>query len=134
MVELQAKTLCVWGEIHIGLGSAIRAYDESGRCFSFNPLAEVGWTFAIDVESKRPDSCNFVSLALGPAGLSHWVEVEVTAKLINTPAHIVLRKFLEGRRMEMFKDNCIEVLRIDTNDHWVAVGRRRCGLLTSPLE
>jgi hypothetical protein len=76
------------------------------------------------VDNKLSDFSGFVSSVLGAAGLASWVEVEVTAKLIDTPAHLVLRQFLAGHQIAILKAHGIEVLRLDTNSHWIAVGRR----------
>ena len=114
-----------WGEIQVGPASDIHAYDETGRCFSFTPIEEKGWLYALDIEGREPDLCGFVSSALGTGGLASWVEVEVVAKLSNTPAHLVFRQFIAGQRMSILKSIQIEVLRSDTNSHWIAIGRSR---------
>lgn len=114
-----------WGKIQVGLGADIRAYDETGRCFSFWPIEDKGWRYALDVEAREPDACGFVSSALGAGGLASWVDVEVVAKLSNTPAHLVFRQFMAGQRGSILKSHQIEVLRSDTDRHWIAIGRSR---------
>lgn len=114
-----------WGEIEIGPASDIRAYDETGRCFSFTPIEKNGWLYAIDIEPRELDGCGFVSSALGAGGLASWVEVEVVAKLSNTPAHLIFRQFKAGRRVSILQYYQVEVLRSDTDSHWIAIGRSR---------
>ena len=115
----------LWGEIQDSHRSGIRAYDETGSCFSFWPIEERGWLYALDVEAREPDACGFVSSALGARQLASWVEVEVVAKLINTPAHLIFRQFMAGQRGSILKSHQIEVLRSDTDRHWIAIGRFR---------
>lgn len=124
MGELQAERGSAWGLIMIGHASSVRAYDDSGTCFSFIPAANDEWRYALDVENRRPDDCSYVSSALGSSGLSMWVEVEVFAKLIDEPAHLVLRQVLAGHQERIRGVHGIELLRMDTPSHWIAVGRR----------
>ena len=125
MVESSAERRTEWGSIRAGSESSVRAYDVTGKCFSFWPAADDEWLYALDVENRRSDCSGFVSSALGSSGLSSWVEVEVAAKLTNTPAHLVLRQFLMGQPQAILQAHGIEFIRIDTPSHWIAVGRRR---------
>ena len=125
MVALPAKRGPVWGVVLTGSVSSVRAYDDVGNCFSFVTAACDEWRFALDVERRRPDDCGFVSSALGSGGLSLWVEVEVLAKLANQPAHLALRQVLAGKRAMLSDDVGVEISRMDTASHWIAVGRRR---------
>lgn len=124
MGELPAERRRAWGLIETGHVSSVRAYDDAGTCFSFVPTADDEWRFALDVEKRRSDNCGYVSSALGSAGLSLWVEVEVLAKLINEPSHLVLQQVIVGERAMICDVHGIEVLRMDTASHWIAVGRR----------
>lgn len=124
MEELQAERGRAWGLIRIGNASPVRAYDDEGTCFSFVPAANDQWRYALDVENRRPDNCGYVSSALGSSGLSMWVEVEVFAKLIDEPAHLVLRQVFAGHQERIRGVHGIEIIRMDTPSHWIAVGRR----------
>jgi hypothetical protein len=124
MGELQAERGSAWGLIRIGNASSVRAYDDSGTCFSFVSASNDEWRYALDVETRRPDDCSYVSSALEPSGLSMWVEVEVLAKLICEPAHLVMRQVLVGDQEKIRGVHGIEILRMDTASHWIAVGRR----------
>ena len=125
MGELQAERASAWGLVITGNVSEVRAYDESGTCFSFVPTANEEWRYALDVENRRTDDCSYVSSALGSLGLSVWVEVEVLAKLVDEPAHLVLRQVIAGDRETICGDRGLEIIRMDTPSHWIAVGRRR---------
>lgn len=124
MAELLAERGSAWGLIRRGNASSVRAYDDVGTCFSFVPAAKDEWRYALDVENRRPDDCDYVSSALGFSGLSMWVEIEVFAKLIDEPAHLVLRQVLAGDRERIRSIHGIEIIRMDTPSHWIAVGRR----------
>lgn len=124
MVELQAERVDAWGLIRIGNASSVRAYDDAGTCFSFVTDANDEWRYAIDVENRRLDYSGYVSSALGSSGLSMWVEVEVFAKLIDEPAHLVLRQVLAGGQQRIRGVHEIEIMRMDTASHWIAVGRQ----------
>lgn len=126
MVELPAECQTSWGLIRIGRGWSVRSYDDAGTCFSFVPAVEGQWNYALDVEKRRSDDSGYVSSALGAAGLSLWVEVEVLAKLTNEPAHAVLREVLAGGHAMICDVHGIEICRMDTANHWIAVGRRLC--------
>ncbi len=124
MGELRAERGSAWGLIRIGNASSVRAYDDVGTCFSFLPAANDEWRYALDVENRRPDDGSYVSSALGSSGLSMWVEVEVFAKLIDEPAHLVLRAVIAGDQDRIRGVHGIEIIRMDTPSHWIAVGRR----------
>ena len=124
MGELQAERGSTWGLIKLGNTSPVRAYDDSGTCFSFLAATDGGLRYALDVERKQADDWSCVSSALGSLGLSKWVEVEVLAKLINKPAHLVMREVIAGQQTEICRVYGIEILRMDTPSHWISIGRR----------
>lgn len=124
MGELQAEGVIAWGLVRIGNVSAVRAYDDSGICFSFVPVANDEWRYALDVEKRRLDDFSYVRSALGSSDMSMWVEIEVLAKLTDKPAHLVLRHVLAGDHKRIRGVHGIEIFRMDTPSHWIAVGRR----------
>lgn len=126
MGELPAERQTSWGFVRIGKASSVRSYDDTGTCFSFVPVAADQWRYALDIEIKRSDNSDYVVSVLGKAGLSLWVEVEVLAKLTDEPAHSMLQQVLAGRQATICAGHGIEICRMDTASHWIAVGRRLC--------
>ena len=102
----------------------MRAYDALGTCFSFFPAQEIGWRYAIDVELQVP-APEFIQPVLGSDGLARWVEIEVVAKLTDTPAHIIFQRRLRESLQCILDDHGIEIRHCDTSSHWIAVGRCR---------
>lgn len=109
----------------MGITSDVRAYDNTGTCFSFFPRSNDEWRYALDVENTAPDECDYVSSALQGSELPDWVEIEVLAKLTNQPAHLVFRQALAGEYERTCRIYGLEILRVDTLSHWIALGRKR---------
>ena len=119
------KMLTRWGTIvdkHVG---SICSYDGSGLCFSFLPAVLHGFKYALDVEERCDFETSKVASALGDRGLGFWVEIEVVAKLVDIPAHLMLREASQGRLPLSLQRHRIELIRLDTSNHWIALGRRR---------
>jgi hypothetical protein len=124
MAALPAEFACEWGLIRVGRFSPIRSYDDWGNCFSLLPFDVNGWQYALDVETRQHDKDNRVESALGMEGLSRWVEIEVVAKLMDTPAHLVFRQVVRCGLPAILCTHGIEIRRLTTSHHWLAVGRR----------
>lgn len=124
MAELLVEVKTAWGTIRSGVSSRVRSYDEEGTCFSFFPSEESDWLYTLDVENKRSDCCESVTAALGSIELAKWVDIEVIAKLLNLPAHLVLRQVLADNLITTDVECSIEIIRADINTHWIAIGRR----------
>jgi hypothetical protein len=101
------------------------SHDGRGVRFVFEAPRGDNARYAIDVEPRDLACPGPLASALGPAGLERWTEIEVLAKLIGLPAHLVLRAVLSGSAWCEPGALGVEVVRKDTAAHWIAVGRRR---------
>lgn len=100
------------------------SHDGRGARFVFEAPEDDGTCYALDVEARDAACPDHLASALGPGGLERWTEIEVLAKLIDLPAHLVLRAALAGEAWCRPERLGIEIVRRDTAAHWVAVGRR----------
>lgn len=127
MVALRAEHEMDWGAVVRGRYSRCRSYDSMGTCFSFLPNSQsrFGWKYALDVEDRSFDSGDHIVSALGVEGLQSWLEIEVVAKLTDTPAHIVLRQFTRGHWQSNLRRNRIILQHCNTESHSMLVARRR---------
>lgn len=103
------------------------SYDGTGTRFVYVPAATTetrSCRYALDVEARAVACPDSLAAALGcaddpGAALRRWTELEVLAKLTDTPVHLLLRarpdKITTG----------IEITRCDTKTHWVVVGMRK---------
>ncbi|MEM9496412.1 MAG: hypothetical protein AAGA28_00710 [Pseudomonadota bacterium] len=124
MVALPVDLHTDWGLITCSRRSNVRSYDEFGLCFSFHPEHGGNFQFALDVEDRVTWEKRSLRNSLVAVHPAHWVDVEVVAKLINKPAHII---FLEARRHSirtLLNQNGIELLRLEICSHFISVGRK----------
>ncbi|PJB67205.1 MAG: hypothetical protein CO094_04745 [Anaerolineae bacterium CG_4_9_14_3_um_filter_57_17] len=101
------------------------SHDGAGGRFVFVPAADAtGYAYALDVEPRTRPCPAAIAKALGcgndsDEALRRWTELEVTAKLTETPVHLLL--LAQSRPVE----NEIQMIRCDTDSHWIAVGMRK---------
>lgn len=127
MAASPAEWSCAWGVLRVNTPAALRAYDEEKTCFSFLPFQNSPCRYAIDVELRSKAVPEAIGDRLGSGGLAQWTEIEVVAKLTNTPAHLVFRRALASDLNQIKQDLGIEMLRCDTASHFIAIGRRLAG-------
>ncbi|MFN7052450.1 MAG: hypothetical protein ACK4NH_10070, partial [Gemmobacter sp.] len=72
------------------------SHDGSGARFVLIPPDGSGFCHALDVESRAFAPPAALARALGPGAMRRWGEIEVIAKLVDLPAHLVLRLVLQG--------------------------------------
>ncbi len=84
--------------------------------------------YALDVEDRVHPAPEFLHRRLSGKdcgeALRIWTEVEVVAKILGEPSLIVLDRFVKSGKMIDDKELDIEIVRLDTDTHWVAVGRK----------
>lgn len=100
------------------------SHDGTGRRFVFRPAAGDGGTYALDVELRAPAPPEALAALLGPDAMQRWGEIEVMAKLLDIPAHLVLRRVLAGDGPGLIRAGGLRILRADTGDLWRVVGCR----------
>ena len=108
------------------LRSGVASYDGFGLRFVYVPpetCEAKRYHYAIDVEALGVPCPDVVAAALGCSNdsdeaLRHWTELEVTAKLTDTPVLLLLQA--QDRHF------AIDFQRCDTLDHLIVVGRRKC--------
>ncbi|WP_435257305.1 hypothetical protein ACSBLW_14450 [Thioclava sp. FR2] len=101
------------------------SHDGAGNRFVLFPPAIDGFDYALDVERRDAPLPEFLTALIGPLGLKAWGEIEVVAKLLNVPAHLVLRRYLAEGLPAILERESIEIARSDTITHWRVVGRCR---------
>lgn len=79
--------------------------------------------YALDVEARALPVPAALRAQLGPDAMSRWGEIEVVAKLIGEPAHLVLRSTLRGEPAGLRTRHGITLQRADTPTHWRVIGR-----------
>src|SRR5690349_8099148 len=87
------------------------SHDGSGLRFVFIAPPGNRDSFALDVESKGAHVPGLLDDVLGAEPMRQWTEIEVLAKLTNTPALVVLKDFIAGnaslsharQRLEIFR-------------------------------
>lgn len=99
------------------------SHDGTGRRFVFCPADDR--RYALDVERRDLPVPEHLARVLGARALRRWGTVEVIAKLLDTPAHLVLRRVLAGEGPHLLRAHGIRLLRADTPDLWRIVGCRR---------
>ncbi len=62
---------------------------------------------------------------MGEPPLKAWTEIEVIAKLTDTPAHLLLKRITAAGGIGPLRPEGITIQRVDGPDFWLAVGRRR---------
>lgn len=103
------------------------SHDGLGLRFVFIAPPGNGDRFALDVESRSACVPGLLDDALGAEPMRRWTEIEVLAKLTNTPALVVLKDLIAGKTPLVHAMQQLEISRCDTPDHWMAVGRwKRC--------
>lgn len=106
------------------LRSGMASYDGFGRRFVYLPPETTEaerYRYAMDVESRQTACPELISAAVGEAAetaLRGWTELEVLAKLTTMPVHLLLR--VKDVRITAG----IEIIRCDTETHWIAVGMK----------
>lgn len=80
--------------------------------------------FALDVERRDLAVPEALAQALGGDAMRRWGEIEVMAKLLDQPAHLMLRRVLSGEGAALIRDNSLEIRRCDTAELWLVLGRR----------
>lgn len=104
--------------------SEVCSYDSLKNRFALTSTDNCSWHYAVDVELKADPLPEFIAAALSGDAIQRWGDIEVVAKLSNVPSHLVLREFVLGRFVELVVEYGIELMRMDTESHWVVVGRR----------
>lgn len=103
----------------------IRTYDGIGGCFTFLPFDDNEWNYAIDAEPKCLPFPEYFNMIFGVQSPKLWNYTEIIAKLINTPAYLII-KYVRKERLNFLKEYYeIEFYDCDTKDHWITVGRCR---------
>lgn len=101
------------------------SHDGAGRRFVFcPPAADAGHLYALDVELRALPVPPHLGRALGPQAMRHWGRIEVMAKLLDIPAHLMLRRHLAGEAAALIRAHGLTFCRADTATHWRIVGRR----------
>lgn len=106
-----------------GRGPGPASHDGTGRRFVFRPAGDDGWRYALDVELRAPPAPARLAAVLGARAMQRWGEIEVIAKLLDCPAHLVLRQALALGEAALIRDHGMQLLRADTALHWCVVGR-----------
>jgi len=83
-----------------------------------------GLRFAIDVECRALPPPEALIHALGPEAMKRWGEIEVIAKLLDRPAHLVLRDVQAKGIEALCQRHAIRLARCDTAALWRVVGCR----------
>ena len=99
------------------------SHDGTGHRFVLVPPDASAYSYAIDVERRDLPVPEALAQALGPDAIRAWGRIEVIAKLLHKPAHLVLRCALQGEEPALIAQNGLQILRSDTADHWRVIGR-----------
>lgn len=99
------------------------SHDGSGRRFVFRPARPDGHRYALDVERRDLPPPEQLAALLGEDAMAAWGEIEVMAKLLDIPAHLLLRRVLAGERDGLVRSHRIEFRRADTPGLWRVVAR-----------
>lgn len=112
-----------------GQGPGPASHDGTGQRHLLIPPAGDGHLYALDVEARALPVPEALRAALGPRAMARWGEIEVMAKLVDLPAHLMLRRVLAGEGPALIAAHGIEICRCDTPDFWRVIGRcpRRSG-------
>ncbi|SLN70180.1 hypothetical protein ROG8370_03339 [Roseovarius gaetbuli] len=99
------------------------SYDHTGRRFVFVPAAGDTGHYALDVERRDvaldvQTVSMLAKIAPDITPLQAWTQIEVLAKLLDTPAHLILRLGLRC-------DPRIEIGTPPSASHWISIGRIR---------
>jgi len=81
-----------------------------------------GLRYALDVERRDLPPPEALARALGPLAMECWGEIEVIAKLLDRPAHLVLREVQAGGVAALCARHGIRLARCDTDRLWRVVG------------
>ena len=100
------------------------SHDGTGLRHVLLPPAGDGRHYALDVERRDLPPPEALARALGPRALQRWGEIEVIAKLLDHPAHLVLRRVLAGGGPDLLRAHGLRIRRSDTPALWRVVGRR----------
>ena len=100
------------------------SHDGAGQRFVLIPTEHKAYAYALDVERRDLPAPEALAQALGPDAMKRWGEIEVIAKLLDLPAHIVLRAVLAGDGPALRWGQGIEMHRTDSLTHWRVIGRR----------
>ena len=79
---------------------------------------------ALDVERRGGPPPDALAHALGPQAMARWGEIEVIAKLLDQPAHLILRHVLQHGDTALIQDHSLQIVRCDTAQLWRVIGRR----------
>lgn len=83
-----------------------------------------GFTYALDVERRDLPPPAALADALGKNAMQRWGEIEVMAKLLDIPAHLVLRRVLAGGGPALIAEYKLEMARRDSDSLWCVIGRK----------
>lgn len=83
-----------------------------------------GAHYALDVERRDLPPPEALVRALGPGAMARWGEIEVIAKLLDQPAHLVLRAVQADGVAALCHRHAIRLARCDTETLWRVVGQR----------
>jgi hypothetical protein len=89
--------------------------------------------FALDVECRDLPAPEALTCTLGPHALPLWGEIEVIAKLLDHPAHLVLRAVQTDSVAALCAQHGIALARCDTAALWRVVGYREVRVAQSVL-
>lgn len=97
------------------------SHDGRGRRFVLVPEPGDPATYALDVEPRDGSMPAGVAAALGTCNeaeaFRRWTELEVEAKLDGTPVLLLLKGVAP-------RSHSVTIVRADTAQHWIAIGRR----------
>lgn len=105
------------------------SHDRTGLRHVFVPSPEAaGWRYALDVERKDTPldpGLSAVLSALDPSAdpLLTWTRIEVAAKLLDRPAHLLLRRAQAQGLPGLAAAAGIEVADPPHPHHWISVAR-----------
>ena len=109
---------------HLGPAS----YDLLGRRYVFLHHPDE-FQYALDIEchdgaAPMQVTRYLTKLRIEEPPLKAWTEIEVIAKLTNTPAHLLLRRITTAGGISALRTEGIAIRRVDLPGLWLAVGRR----------
>lgn len=101
---------------HTAIGAT--SYDSRGQRFVFRPAPGDLASYALDIETVSAEMSPGLRVVLGvttrAAALRAWTELELRAKLTNTPVLACLKSPPTAK---------ICLRRADTATHWIAIGK-----------
>lgn len=100
------------------------SHDGTGQRYVLIPPESDGFVYALDVERRDLPNPTALAAVLGPLAIQRWGEIEVMAKLLDTPAHLILRQVLAVGVQVLMAENGLAIIRQDSASLWCVIGRR----------